>query len=100
LRCKKLRVVLLPCCLGYGCPRLPTPRRLRKGFRGKGQGWEYMKGDIHGAVRMSAIADLAAKRAFRRPLFRGLAVSLVFGLLVSTLLTQVMIPIMYYAFMR
>ena len=34
------------------------------------------------------------------PIFRGLAVSLVFGLVVSTLLTLVVIPIMYYAFMR
>ncbi len=33
------------------------------------------------------------------PIFSGLAVSLIFGILVSTLLTLVVIPIMYYAFM-
>lgn len=32
------------------------------------------------------------------PIFRGLAVSLIFGLLVSTLLTLIVIPIMYYAY--
>jgi len=33
------------------------------------------------------------------PIFSGLAVSLIFGILVSTLLTLVVIPVMYYAFM-
>ncbi|MCG6872065.1 MAG: efflux RND transporter permease subunit [Gammaproteobacteria bacterium] len=33
------------------------------------------------------------------PIFSGLAVALIFGLLVSTLLTLVVIPVMYYAFM-
>jgi multidrug efflux pump subunit AcrB len=33
------------------------------------------------------------------PIFGGLAVSLIFGILVSTLLTLVLIPVMYYAFM-
>jgi multidrug efflux pump subunit AcrB len=32
------------------------------------------------------------------PIFRGLAISLIFGLLVSTLLTLIVIPIMYYAY--
>ncbi len=32
------------------------------------------------------------------PIFKGLAVSLIFGLLVSTLLTLIVIPIMYYAY--
>ena len=31
------------------------------------------------------------------PIFNGLAVSLVFGILVSTLLTLVVIPVLYYA---
>jgi multidrug efflux pump subunit AcrB len=31
------------------------------------------------------------------PIFSGLAVSLVFGILVSTLLTLVVIPVLYYA---
>jgi len=33
------------------------------------------------------------------PIFNGLAITLIFGLLVSTLLTLVVIPVMYYAFM-
>jgi multidrug efflux pump subunit AcrB len=33
------------------------------------------------------------------PIFGGLAISLIFGILVSTLLTLVVIPVMYYAFM-
>lgn len=32
------------------------------------------------------------------PIFGGLAVSLIFGLLVSTLLTLVVIPVVYYAY--
>ncbi len=31
------------------------------------------------------------------PIFNGLAVSLIFGILVSTLLTLVIIPVLYYA---
>jgi multidrug efflux pump subunit AcrB len=34
------------------------------------------------------------------PIFNGLAVSLIFGILVSTLLTLVVIPVMYYALYR
>ncbi len=34
------------------------------------------------------------------PIFSGLAISLIFGILVSTVLTLVIIPVMYYAFMR
>jgi multidrug efflux pump subunit AcrB len=34
------------------------------------------------------------------PIFSGLAVSLIFGIFVSTLLTLVVIPVMYYALMR
>ena len=34
------------------------------------------------------------------PIFNGLAVSLIFGILVSTLLTLVVIPVLYYAFTR
>jgi len=32
------------------------------------------------------------------PIFKGLAISLIFGLLISTLLTLIVIPIMYYAY--
>jgi len=34
------------------------------------------------------------------PIFNGLAVSLIFGILVSTLLTLVVIPVLYYALYR
>jgi multidrug efflux pump subunit AcrB len=34
------------------------------------------------------------------PIFRGLAISLIFGLLISTLLTLLVIPVLYYALMR
>ena len=34
------------------------------------------------------------------PIFNGLAISLLFGILVSTLLTLVVIPVLYYAMMR
>ena len=34
------------------------------------------------------------------PIFNGLAVSLIFGLLVSTLLTLVVIPLLYYSLLR
>ena len=32
------------------------------------------------------------------PIFSGLAITLLFGILVSTVLTLVVIPVMYYAF--
>ena len=34
------------------------------------------------------------------PIFNGLAISLIFGILVSTLLTLVVIPVLYYAAMK
>jgi multidrug efflux pump subunit AcrB len=34
------------------------------------------------------------------PIFNGLAVALIFGILVSTLLTLVVIPVLYYAVYR
>ena len=34
------------------------------------------------------------------PIFNGLAISLIFGILVSTLLTLVVIPVLYYALNR
>jgi len=34
------------------------------------------------------------------PIFNGLAISLVFGILVSTVLTLVVIPLLYYALLR
>ena len=34
------------------------------------------------------------------PIFNGLAISLIFGILVSTVLTLVVIPVLYYAAYR
>jgi len=34
------------------------------------------------------------------PIFNGLAISLIFGILVSTVLTLVVIPVLYYALFR
>jgi multidrug efflux pump subunit AcrB len=34
------------------------------------------------------------------PIFNGLAIALIFGILVSTLLTLVVIPVLYYAVHR
>jgi multidrug efflux pump subunit AcrB len=59
-----------------------------------------------GAVRTKPIvltglaAMLGAFFILDDPIFSGLAVSLIFGILVSTLLTLLVIPLMYYAFMR
>ena len=58
-----------------------------------------------GAVRAKPIAltgfaaMLGALFILDDPIFNGLAISLIFGILVSTLLTLVVIPVMYYAFM-
>ncbi|HEB58819.1 MAG TPA: efflux RND transporter permease subunit [Gammaproteobacteria bacterium] len=57
-----------------------------------------------GAVRTKPIvltglaAMLGAFFILDDPIFSGLAVALIFGILVSTLLTLVVIPVMYYAF--
>jgi len=58
-----------------------------------------------GAVRAQPIiltglaAMLGALFILDDPIFSGLAISLIFGIFVSTLLTLVVIPVMYYAFM-
>ena len=59
-----------------------------------------------GAVRAKPIvltglaAMIGALFILDDPIFNGLAISLIFGIFVSTLLTLVVIPVMYYAFMR
>lgn len=59
-----------------------------------------------GAVRAKPIiltglaAMLGAFFIVDDPIFSGLAISLIFGLFVSTLLTLVVIPLLYYAAMR
>ena len=71
------------------------------------QGIEFEKAVINaGAVRAKPIvltwlaAMLGAFFILDDPIFSGLAISLIFGILVSTLLTLVVIPVMYYALMR
>ena len=57
-----------------------------------------------GAVRAKPImltglaAMLGAMFILDDPIFNGLAISLIFGILVSTLLTLVVIPVWYYAY--
>ena len=59
-----------------------------------------------GAVRAQPIiltgaaAMLGAMFILDDPIFSGLAISLISGILVSTVLTLVVIPVMYYAFMH
>ena len=59
-----------------------------------------------GAVRAKPIiltglaAMLGAFFILDDPIFSGLAISLIFGIFVSTLLTLVVIPLLYYAVMR
>ena len=59
-----------------------------------------------GAVRAKPIAltalaaMLGAFFILDDPIFNGLAVSLIFGILVSTVLTLVVIPVLYYASQR
>jgi multidrug efflux pump subunit AcrB len=59
-----------------------------------------------GAVRAKPIALTAAAAMLGAffilddPIFNGLAVSLIFGIFVSTLLTLVVIPILYYSYRR
>jgi len=71
------------------------------------EGIEFEEAVIRaGAVRAKPIvltgaaAMLGAFFIITDPIFSGLAISLIFGILVSTLLTLVVIPVMYYAFMR
>ena len=50
-------------------------------------------------LREAAVAAMAgAFFILDDPIFSGLAVSLIFGILVSTLLTLVVIPVVYYAY--
>ena len=71
------------------------------------QGVDFQTAVIRsGAVRAKPIvltglaAMLGALFILDDPIFSGLAISLIFGILVSTVLTLVIIPVMYYALMR
>ncbi len=68
-------------------------------------GMEFQEAIIRaGAVRSKPIvltalaAMLGAFFILDDPIFNGLAVTLIFGILVSTLLTLIVIPVLYYAF--
>ncbi len=51
-------------------------------------------------VLTAAAAMLGAFFILDDPIFNGLAVSLIFGILVSTVLTLVVIPLLYYVYLR
>jgi len=51
-------------------------------------------------ILTAVAAMLGALFILNDPIFSGLAVSLLFGILVSTVLTLLVIPVMYYAFTR
>jgi len=59
-----------------------------------------------GAVRAKPIiltglaAMIGALFILDDPIFGGLAISLIFGIFISTILTLVIIPVLYYAFMH
>lgn len=61
---------------------------------------------LSGAVRAKPIAltglaaMLGAGFILDDPIFNGLAVSLIFGILISTILTLVVIPVLYYSYLR
>ncbi len=52
--------------------------------------------DLEEAV-IQAAAVLGAFFILDDPIFNGLAISLIFGILISTLLTLVVIPVLFYA---
>ena len=52
-------------------------------------------------IALTALAAMAgAFFILDDPIFNGLAISLIFGILVSTVLTLVVIPLLYYALLR
>ncbi|KPV41046.1 multidrug transporter AcrB [Thiohalorhabdus denitrificans] len=71
------------------------------------QGVDFQEAVIRsGAVRLRPIVLTAAAAMVGAfvilfdPIFQGLAISLLFGIAAATLLTLVVIPVMYFAFMR
>ncbi|MFP4614803.1 MAG: efflux RND transporter permease subunit [Thiohalorhabdus sp.] len=71
------------------------------------QGVDFKEAVIRsGAVRLRPIVLTAAAAMVGAfvilfdPIFQGLAISLLFGIFAATLLTLVVIPVMYFAFMR
>jgi len=51
-------------------------------------------------ILTGAAAMIGAFFIIDDPIFNGLAISLIFGILVSTLLTLVVIPVLYYSYLR
>ncbi|MDA8350694.1 MAG: hypothetical protein M0038_18200, partial [Pseudomonadota bacterium] len=51
-------------------------------------------------VLTAVAAMLGAFFILSDPIFNGLAISLLFGIFVSTLLTLVVIPILYYVYLK
>jgi len=71
------------------------------------KGMPFKQAVIHsGAVRAKPIiltglaAMIGAFFIIGDPIFAGLAVSLIFGIMISTVLTLIVIPVLYYAVMR
>jgi multidrug efflux pump subunit AcrB len=71
------------------------------------QGMDFKDAVMHSAaVRAQPIvltglaATIGAFFILDDPIFNGLAIALIFGILVSTLLTLVVIPVLYYAVYR
>jgi multidrug efflux pump subunit AcrB len=71
------------------------------------QGMKLEQAVIHASairakpILLTAIAAMmGAMFIIDDPIFNGLAISLIFGILISTLLTLVLIPVMYFAFMN
>jgi multidrug efflux pump subunit AcrB len=71
------------------------------------QGMKLEQAVIHASairakpILLTAIAAMmGAMFIIDDPIFNGLAISLIFGILISTLLTLVIIPVMYFAFMN
>ena len=70
-------------------------------------GKDFAQAVIHsGAVRAKPIiltglaAMIGAFFILDDPIFNGLAISLIFGIFISTILTLVVIPVLYYALMK
>ena len=66
-----------------------------------GVDFQYALSDAAARAKPIVLTGLAAMLGalfiLEDPIFNGLAISLIFGILVSTLLTLIVIPVLYYA---
>jgi hypothetical protein len=70
-------------------------------YKAKGNGSRYEAKSPSERIDPGDLFDLMPCIFFvDDPIFSGLAISSIFGICVSTLLTLVVIPVLYYAFMR